>query len=219
MSAPLPSRGVECASIVAVPSLPQVLTLACAWLAAVNARAPLLAIGPLLPLVIRDLHLSFTVAGLVSGLPLLLMGVCGLPGGWLADRAGARQVMVASLFGVTVGGLARGLAGNEVSLLAGTVLLGSAIGMLQPALPRVARDTLPRRTGLASAISFNGLVVGGAAGLALTPWLVNLAGPAGWRGVMVGWAGLGGLETLGWLVLGEAQRVERHRGRLRWVDV
>ena len=219
MSAAFPSRGVECASIVAVPSLPQVLTLACAWLAAVNARAPLLAIGPLLPLVIRDLHLSFTVAGLVSGLPLLLMGVCGLPGGWLADRAGARQVMVASLFGVTVGGLARGLAGNEVSLLAGTVLLGSAIGMLQPALPRVARDTLPRRTGLASAISFNGLVVGGAAGLALAPWLVNLAGPAGWRGVLVGWASIGGLATLGWLLVGEAPRVDRHRGGLRWADV
>src|SRR5919202_4442693 len=112
MSAPLPSRGVECASIVAVPSLPQALTLACAWLAAVNARAPLLAIGPLLPLVGADLHLSFTLAGLISGLPLLLMGAGGLPGGWVADRAGARQVMVACLLGVTAAGLVRGLAGD-----------------------------------------------------------------------------------------------------------
>jgi CP family cyanate transporter-like MFS transporter len=197
----------------------QGLTLACAWLAAVSARAPLLAIGPLLPLVVRDLHLSFTLAGLISGLPLLLMGACGLPGGWLADRAGARQVMIGCLIGVTVGGLVRGLAANEVMLLAGTVLLGAAIGVLQPALPRVARDTLPQRTGLASAIAFNGLVVGGAAGLALTPGLVNLAGPAGWRGVLVGWASLGGLALLGWLALGEAHRVERHRGRLRWADV
>jgi hypothetical protein len=62
------------------------LTLACAWLAAANARAPLLALGPLLSLVIADLHLSFTVAGLLSGLPLLLMGASGLPGGWLAAR-------------------------------------------------------------------------------------------------------------------------------------
>jgi cyanate permease len=41
-------------------------TLACAWLAAVNARAPLLTLGPLQPLIIPDLHLSFTVAGVVE---------------------------------------------------------------------------------------------------------------------------------------------------------
>ena len=64
----------------------QAFTLACAWMAALNARAPLLAMGPLLPLVIHDLALSFTIAGLLSGLPLLLMGAMGLPGGWLTDR-------------------------------------------------------------------------------------------------------------------------------------
>ena len=202
-----------------MPSLRQALTLACAWLAAVNARAPLLAIGPLLPLVIADLHLSFTIAGLLSGLPLLLMGLFGLPGGWLADRAGARKVMVASLAAVTVGGALRGLATNEALLLIGTMLLGTAIGVLQPALPRVARDTLPHRTGLASAIYFNGLVIGGAAGVALTPWLMMLAGPASWRGVLVGWAGIGLLATSGWLAIGEDRHTTRHVGALRWSDI
>ena len=101
-----------------------------------NTRAPLLAIGPLLPLVIADLHLSFTVGGLLSGLALLLMGVFGLPGGWLVDRVGARLVMIGSLIGVTAAGLVRGVAPNEVVLLLGTMLLGIAIGVLQPALPR-----------------------------------------------------------------------------------
>jgi hypothetical protein len=36
-------------------------------LAAANCRAPFLATGPLLPLVMVDLNLSFTVAGLLSG--------------------------------------------------------------------------------------------------------------------------------------------------------
>ena len=200
-------------------SLRQSLTLACAWLAAVNARAPLLAMGPLLPLVIADLHLSFTVAGLLSGLPLLLMGIFGLPGGWLADRVGARQVMVTSLLALTLAGGLRGLASNEALLLAGSVLLGTAIGILQPALPRVARDTLPHRTGLASAIYFNGLVVGGAAGLALTPWLTTLAGPTSWRGVLVGWASIGAVTAVGWLALGEAKHSERTRGALRRSDI
>ena len=213
------ARQAKCVVIGAVLTLRQALTLACAWLAAVNTRAPLLAIGPLLPLVMSDLGLSFTGAGLLSGLPLLLMGLFGLPGGWLTDRVGARQVMIGSLIGVTVAGVIRGLAPNDVTLLAGTVVLGLSIGVLQPALPRVARDTLPHRTGLASAIYFNGLVVGGAAGLVLTPWLVTLAGPTGWRGVLVGWASLGALGTLGWLALGEAGQRDLQRGRLRWSDI
>lgn len=175
------------------------LTLACAWLAALNARAPLLAIGPLLPLVVADVNLSFTLGGLLTGLPLLLMGFAGLPGGWMVDRFGARRVMVACLLAVAVGGLTRALAPNVTVLLAGTVVLGFAIGILQPALPRVARDTLPHRVPFASAVYFNGFVVGGALGVAATPLLVPVLG--GWRGVLLLWAGAGIIGALGWLLV------------------
>jgi len=195
----------------------QALTLACAWLAALNARAPLLAIGPVLPLVIDDLHMPFTIAGLLSGLPLLLMGATGLPGGWLADRFGARLVMIWCLAGVTLGGASRALAPNEVVLLAGTVLLGLSIGTLQPALPRTARDTMPQRTPLATAIYFNGLVVGGAAGLALTPLLVGVVG--GWRAALLVWALVGAVATVGWIAIRPARQVELHRGALRLAHI
>jgi MFS transporter, CP family, cyanate transporter len=194
-----------------------VFTLAFAWLAALNARAPLLATGPLLPLIVVDLNLSFTVAGLLSGLPLLLMGAAGLPGGWLTDRLGARHVLIWSLAGVTLAGLSRALAPNDIVLLGGTLLLGIAIGTLQPTLPRIARDTLPRRTTLATAIYFNGLVVGGALGLAFTPLLVGITGS--WRGVLVVWAAVGGLTAAGWIALRPTRPVEKHRGRLRFEDI
>ncbi|MDQ6674408.1 MAG: MFS transporter [Chloroflexota bacterium] len=193
------------------------LTLACAWLAAVNARAPLLALGPLLPLVIPDLHLSFTVAGVLSGLPLFLMGATGLPGGWLTDRFGARQVMIWGLGAITLAGVIRALALDGTLLLGGTVVLGLAIGTLQPALPRVARDTLPKRPNLATAIYFNGLVIGGAAGVALTPFLVSMVG--GWRGVLLAWAVLGALATAGWLGLRPTRQGPLRRDRLRLSDI
>ena len=195
----------------------QAFTLACAWLAALNARAPLLAIGPLLPLVIPDLRLSFTVAGLVSALPLLLMGATGLPGGWLTDRFGARQVMIWSLAGVTLGGGLRALAVDDLTLIAGTVVLGMSIGALQPALPRTARDIMPHRTPLASAIYFNGLLVGGAAGLAVTPLLVGVLG--GWRGVLIGWAVVGAIAALGWFAVRPNRSIELHHARLRLADI
>jgi MFS transporter, CP family, cyanate transporter len=193
------------------------ITLACAWLAAVNARAPLLALGPLLPLVIRDLHLSFTVAGLLSGVPLLLMGAMGLPGGWLTDRFGARQLMIVGLSAITLAGLIRTVAVNEAVMLVGTVVLGLAIGTLQPGLPRVARDTLPERTRLASAIYFNGLVVGGAAGVILTPFLVDVVG--GWRGVMLVWAIFGAVSTVSWFAVRPTHPSALHHDRPRLSDI
>jgi CP family cyanate transporter-like MFS transporter len=48
---------------------------------------------------------------------------------------------------------------------------------------------------------------------------VGIAGPASWRGVLVGWAGIGALATFGWLAVREDAHVTRHRGRLRWADI
>jgi len=145
------------------------------------------------------------------------MGVAGLPGGWLTDRFGTRRVMVGCLLGVTLAGLGRAAAPDSVVLLAATLVLGTAIGTLQPALPRVARDTMPQRTPLATAIYFNGLVVGGAAGIAATPLLVELVG--GWRGVLLVWSAFGALGLVGWLVLARGPAPETRPGRLRLADV
>ena len=125
--------------------------------------------------------------------------------------------MIWCLAGITLAGIVRAFAPDGAVLLSGTVLLGLAIGALQPALPRVARDTLPHRTPLATAIYFNGLVVGGAAGLALTPLLVDVIG--GWRGVLLGWAAVGAVATVGWIVLRPPRQVELQRGRLRLQDI
>jgi CP family cyanate transporter-like MFS transporter len=101
--------------------------------------------------------------------------------------------------------------------LVGTIVLGLAVGMLQPALPRVARDTLPQRTTLATAIYFNGLVIGGGAGVALTPIVLGVVGS--WRGVFFAWAFVGAIATVGWIALRRARQAEPHQGRLRLSDI
>lgn len=178
------------------------LVLGLAWLAAVNCRVPLLSIGPLLPLIIADLHLSSTVAGALTGLPLLLMGIGALPGGLLVDRVGARLLLAASMLTIALAGGLRGLVQSDLVLLAASVALGVGIGVTQPALPQVARAVSQRRAGLATAVYANGLMLGAFAAVALTvPVLLPLAGSASWRGVLLLWALPALLAALGWALL------------------
>lgn len=176
--------------------IPSALTLLIlAWFAAVNGRAPQLSVGPTLPLVTRDLHLPSTLAGLVVGLPLVLMGLLALPGGWLVDRVGPPRALAAAVAAVAVGGAARGFASGPEGFLLATLVLGAGIAAMQPALPAVARAALPRRPALATAVYFNGLVLGVFAGAALVPLLLRWNG---WRGVYWAWGVYGLVCALSW---------------------
>ncbi len=162
--------------------------LALSWAASVNGRAPLFALGPVLPLVVDDLGLSFTVAGLLPSLPLVLMGLLAIPGGFLSDRFGHRRLIAASLLAIALGGGGRALASSAVVLLLTTVALGAAIGLMQPSLAAVARDAWPHRVGVATAVYSNGFIVGSYASVALGPTLLAVSGPLSWRGVLLVWA-------------------------------
>jgi CP family cyanate transporter-like MFS transporter len=182
----------------ASPTASAVLTLLLAWFAAVNGRAPQLSLGPTLPLVTRDLALPSTLAGLVVGLPLVLMGLLALPGGWMVDRVGPGRALALALAAVGAGGAARGLAAGPWSFVLATLVMGAGIAAMQPALPAVARAALPNRPAVATAVYFNGLVLGVFAGAALVPALLRLSGPVGWRGVYWAWGAYGALCAAAW---------------------
>src|SRR6476469_1789230 len=59
----------------------------------VNLRSVILAVPPVLPLIQRDLRLSYTATGLLTSLPLLLMCAFALPAGLLAGRFGGRRIV------------------------------------------------------------------------------------------------------------------------------
>lgn len=185
---------------------PPVPLLVLSWLAGLNCRAPLLALTPALPLVVRDLSLSFTVAGVVASLPLLLMGLLSLPGGWLTDRFGPRRTSALALALVTMGAFLRASSPNAAVLLLGTLLLGAGIGVLQPTLPRVARDALPARPSLGNAIYFNGLILGGVGSAAALPLVLAAMGSENWRGALIAPAIGAAITLLGWVVIAARER-------------
>lgn len=174
------------------------LGLGMSWLAGVNCRAPFVATGALLPLVMVSLHLSQVTASLLTALPLLVLAALSVPGGLLGDRIGPYAVLLATQLVIAIGGAVRGLAHGPGLFLLGVGILGAGIGLAQPALAQAAKLLATGRETLATTVYSNGLVLGGLLGSALSaPVLLPLVGGS-WQDVFFVWAGLGVLATAGW---------------------
>ena len=191
-------------------------TLALLWLAGVVLRLPLLAVPPVLPAIHRDLRLSETLVGLLTGLPIVLLAATTVLGSLLVARVGARRALMLGLLVVAVGGGARGLGGTAGTLLAMTVLMGLGIAISQPALPALAQQWWPGRTGLATAVYSNGLLIGEIAGAALTaPWLLSLVGGR-WALALLVWSAPIALTALA-IAAATSRHAEDRRGTAtRW---
>ena len=157
----------------------------------VNLRSVILAIPPLLPLIQRDLHLSYTAAGLLTSLPLLLMGGFALPAGLLAGRLGGRRIVAVGLALLAAGAvLARLLALRAFPLYLFTVALGAGITLAQTSVPVLARQWFPTRIGLVAALFSDGLILGETLAAAFTLPLMwhTFFGVDGWPGALLLWA-------------------------------
>ena len=105
----------------------------------VNLRSVILAIPPVLPLIQRDLRLSYTATGLLTSLPLLLMCAFALPAGLLAGRFGGRRIVAVGLALLAGGSVLRGLWPTAFPLYLFTVALGAGITLAQTSVPVLAR--------------------------------------------------------------------------------
>lgn len=157
------------------------------WFAGVGLRLTILAVPPVITLMQRDLGLSGTQIGILSGLPVILFGLAALPGSLLIARFGALQTLI---FGLVVTGLASGLRGaflNVWWLYGTTVLMSAGVAIMQPALPPLVRAWLPHRVTFGTALYTNGLLVGEIIPVMLTlPLLLPLIDDS-WRWSLAVW--------------------------------
>ncbi len=156
------------------------------WLAGVGLRLTLLAVPPVIALIQADLYLSGTEIGILSGLPVILFAMAALPASLLIARFGALATLAT---GLVVAGIASGLRGaafDVLALYAATVVMSAGIAIMQPALPLLVRQWLPRRLTFGTAVFTNGLLVGETLAVMLTiPLVLPLTG--GWRWGLVVW--------------------------------
>ena len=187
------------------------------FLAALALRPQLLAIGPLLPEIREDLELTASVAGLITTIPVLCMGLFAPIGPRVAARIGPRLALASSIAAIAGFGLVRAAAPDVALLLLATFGIGVGVGVAGAVPSMVVSQHLPGHRAIGTGAYAGGIVAGSAIAAAVA---VPLAGDQDWRWslALISIATLGPL--LAWLVLvrtdGTARPVRPQALRLPW---
>jgi MFS transporter, CP family, cyanate transporter len=178
------------------PARPVLLATAIV-LVAINLRASITAVGPIVSDIRADLGLSSASAGLLTTLPVLAFALASPVAGPLSRRIGIERTLAGALV-LLLGGILVRVAGPTWAAFAGTALLGIAIAAGNVLLPSLVTRDLPTRIGPVTSLYVTVMV--GFAGIASTI-SVPLADDAGlgWRGALAVWAAPVAVGLVIWL--------------------
>ncbi len=193
------------------------MALALLWLVGINLRTVLLGVPPALPALHRGLGLSYSAAGLLTSLPILILAAGAVPGAFVVGRLGAGGAVAIGLGLVSLGAVLRGGAPMALTLFAFTIVMAAGIAITQPALPTLVQHWFPDHIGRATGVYSNGLLVGEviAAVVTIPVLLGRLA--LGWQGALAIWA-LPALACLAaWLLFAPPARRAGPESVDRWL--
>ena len=167
-------------------STPAWLLLVTVALVALNLRAVLTAIPPLTLDIQADTGWNDTTMGLLTTLPVVIMGLAALIVPWLAQRIGRPQTVWVALGLLVVASGAR-LAAEIPSVLFVTAFLGGlGIALASGLVPALVREKLPRSTGSATGLWTASMFTGAALAAALTVPIALATGS--WQWGLAVWA-------------------------------
>jgi CP family cyanate transporter-like MFS transporter len=177
-----------------VPERGTGLLLGGVLLAGLNLRLSIAAVSPVLPQIRADLHLSPTVAGLLTTLPVLCFAVFAPAASWFGRRVGAERAVLIGLAVLGAATALRVLDGATV-LLVGTVVIGAAMAVGNVLLPPVVKREFGPRAATVTGLYTVAFTVGAAGTAALT---APLAAVWGWRAALACWAVLSVFAVVVW---------------------
>ena len=100
------------------------------WLCGSGLRLTILSLPPVIVAVQRDLALTGTEVGLLSGIPIVFFAAAAVPGSLLIARLGVVPTLVTGLIVTAFGSAARSLAASAWPFYAATMLMSvGVIGM------------------------------------------------------------------------------------------
>lgn len=165
---------------------PPWLLLVTLALVALNLRAVLTAIPPLTLDIQAATGWNDTTMGLLTTLPVVVMGLAALIVPWLAQRIGRPQTVWLALALLVIASGARLLAGTPVILFATAFLGGLGIALASGLVPALVREKLPQATGAATGLWTASMFTGAALAAALTVPVALATGS--WQWGLAVWA-------------------------------
>jgi MFS transporter, CP family, cyanate transporter len=177
--------------------VPARLLLLAIVLVAVNLRAALASLPPLVHTIQTDLGLSGAGAGLLTTLPVLCMGVFAPVSQRLAHAIGREATVGVALLSLLLGLLLR-LAGSVLPLLlVSTLLAGIGIALCGTVLPGIVKEFFAHRPGIVTGVYLLSMMVGATAASALAVPLSHVLGS--WQRSLAAWSVLAVVGLLAWL--------------------
>ncbi|OCC12122.1 MFS transporter [Streptomyces sp. PTY087I2] len=169
-------------------------------LAALNLRPAITSLGALLEEVREGLHMSGSVAGVLTSVPPLCFAVFGVMAPRLARRFGAGAVVCAGMAAIAVGLVVRPYIGSTAGFLAASALALMGIAVSNILMPVIVKRWFPDRVGTMTGLYSMALALGTALAAALTVPVTGALG-GNWRTGLVVWAVLAAVAVLPWIVL------------------
>jgi MFS transporter, CP family, cyanate transporter len=163
---------------------------------AVNLRAPITAVGPLVPFMKSDLPFSNGVFGLLTTIPLIMFAVFSPFVRRISDIFGAGKTLLYAIVLAAAGIIIRSYAG-VAGLFLGTMLLGMGVAVGNVLVLGIIKARFPERIGLATGAFTISMTSFSAVSAAVSYPLSVLPG-MGWRNSLAVWVPLAVLGLIAW---------------------
>ncbi|MFJ5926815.1 CynX/NimT family MFS transporter [Kitasatospora sp. NPDC092948] len=173
------------------------LLLAGIVLVALNMRACLAAVSPMVEEIQHTFGLSAAASGLITTVPVLFQGVGAPLTPRLTRRFGTERVVLGAVLALGAGVLLRVLP-SVWTLYAGCVVIGVAIAVLNVSMPGLVKREFPHRAAMMTGVYSTTMLVGATLAAALSVPLEQALG-GGWQASLGAWSVLALVAGVVWL--------------------
>ncbi|MFD5917729.1 CynX/NimT family MFS transporter [Kitasatospora sp. NPDC058201] len=166
-------------------------------LVALNMRACLAAVSPMVGEIQRTFGLSATASGLITTVPVLFQGVGAPLTPRLTRRFGTERVVLGAVLVLGAGVLLRVLP-SVSALYAGCVVIGVAIAVLNVSMPGLVKREFPGRAAAMTGVYSTTMLVGATLAAGTSVPLEHVLG-GGWQASLGAWSLLALVAAVAWL--------------------
>jgi CP family cyanate transporter-like MFS transporter len=165
-------------------------------LVALNLRPSMAAVGPLLSAIRGDIPLSFSLASLLTMLPVMAMGLAMFFGIGISQRLGEQRTVVLSLLIIGLATASRLFLDSAAELIVSAIAAGVGIALIQALMPALIKSRFSDNVAVCMGLYVTSIMGGAAIAASFAPLVMTQTGS--WRTGLAIWAALAVLALLFW---------------------